>query len=73
MPHPLETYLHDLYATHSSGAGVDELSYYLPLANLLNEIGKSLKPRVRFVNILGNQGAGHRPFASPERTISGYA
>ncbi len=58
MPHPLETYLHELYTLHSSGAGVAETSSYPPLAAFLNEIGRSLKPRVRFVNILGNQGAG---------------
>jgi hypothetical protein len=43
----VEDYLHALYLTHSSGAGVDETSHYGALQSLLNEIGKGLKPRVR--------------------------
>jgi len=58
MPHPLETYLHDLYTLHSSGAGVPETSYYPALANFLNAIGRSLKPRVRCLINLADQGAG---------------
>lgn len=56
--HPVETYLTELRDIRSSGAGVDETSYYSPLANLLNEIGKQLKPRVRCIMNLRNQGAG---------------
>jgi hypothetical protein len=56
--HPLETYLRDLRDIRSTGAGVNETSYYSSLANLLNEVGKSLKPRVRCVINLKNQGAG---------------
>jgi hypothetical protein len=56
--HPLETYLQDLRATHSSGAGVKETSYYPALANLLNEVGKTLKPKVRCIINLQNVGAG---------------
>src|SRR5205814_5152775 len=33
----------------SSGANVPETSFYSPLANLLNEIGRMLKPRVRCI------------------------
>jgi hypothetical protein len=55
---PLETYLTSLREIRSSGEAVDETSYYDALANLLNEIGKSLKPRVRCVLSLKNRGAG---------------
>src|SRR5258708_5612536 len=56
--HPLETYLRDLRDIRSTGAAVKETSYYGPLANLLNEVGKTLKPRVRCVINLRNLGAG---------------
>lgn len=57
---PLETYLRELRDIRSTGAGVPETSYYGPLANLLNEVGKSktLKPKVRCVINLANRGAG---------------
>ena len=54
----LEEYLRELRDIRSSGAGVPETSYYTPLANLLNEVGKALKPRVRVISQLANQGAG---------------
>ncbi len=56
--HPLETYLQELRATRSSGAAVKETSFYPALANLLNEIGKTLKPKVRCIINLQNVGAG---------------
>ena len=55
---PLETYLRELRDIRSTGAGVDETSYYTPLANLLNETGKALKPRVRCIINPANRGAG---------------
>src|SRR5258706_15847493 len=55
---PLETYLQDLYDIHSSGSGVKETSYYGTLANLFNEVGKTLKPRVRCIINIANRGAG---------------
>jgi hypothetical protein len=54
----LETYLRDLYEIRSSGAGVKETSYYAALLSLFNEVGKSLKPRVRCILQLANRGAG---------------
>ena len=54
----LEEYLRELRDIRSSGAGVPETSYYTPLANLLNEVGKPLKPRVRAIFQLANRGAG---------------
>jgi hypothetical protein len=56
--HPLETYLQDLRATRSSGAAVKETSYYPALSNLLNEVGKTLKPKVRCIVHLQDTGAG---------------
>lgn len=48
----LETYLKELSEIRSSGAAVKETSYYGPLANLLNEIGKTLKPKVKCIIML---------------------
>ncbi|MBN1887424.1 MAG: hypothetical protein JW850_05520 [Thermoflexales bacterium] len=56
--HPLETYLRELRDIRSSGAAMDEISFYGPLANLLNEVGKTLKPKVRCIINLKNRGAG---------------
>jgi len=55
---PLETYLKEISEIRAAGAGVKETSYYGPLANLLNEIGKTLKPKVKCIINLQNQGAG---------------
>jgi len=54
----LETYLRELRDIRSTGAAVKETSYYSPLANLFNEIGKTLKPKVRCIINLANRGAG---------------
>ncbi len=58
VTNPLETYLAELRDIHSTGAAVAETSYYPVLSNLLNEIGKSLKPKVRCVVNPANRGAG---------------
>ncbi|MEN6357136.1 MAG: type ISP restriction/modification enzyme [Armatimonadota bacterium] len=55
---PFETYIRELYTAHATGANVAETSHYGALANLLNEIGKTLKPKVSCVINLRNQGAG---------------
>jgi len=55
---PAESYLRELRDIQSSGAGVKETSYYPALSNLLNEVGKRLKPRVRCIINLANRGAG---------------
>ncbi|SRR5579883_1904768 len=47
--HPLETYLRDLHDIRVTGVAVQETSFYLPLANLLNAVGPTLKPRVRCI------------------------
>jgi len=56
--HPLENYLQEPHAVRSSGAGVRETSYYPALSNLLNEVGKKLKPRVRCIIHLQDTGGG---------------
>src|SRR5258708_5372206 len=58
MADPVEIYLRDLRDIRSTGAAVKETSYYSPLANLFNEIGKTLKPKVRCIINLANRGAG---------------
>ena len=55
---PVENYFSELRAIHASGAGTKETSYYPALANLLNELGKKLSPKVRCVSQLANTGAG---------------
>ncbi|MCL4370481.1 MAG: hypothetical protein M1380_06190 [Chloroflexi bacterium] len=54
----LEAYIRELRLICASGAGVPETSYYVPLAELLNAVGQSLKPKVRCIMTLKNQGAG---------------
>jgi len=54
----LEDYLAELQAIRASRAGVEETSYYSALANLLNAVGKTLKPKVGCVMGLRNLGAG---------------
>ena len=54
----LEDYLAELKAIRATGAGVPETSYYPALSNLFNAIGKTLKPKVRCVMQLKQQGAG---------------
>ncbi|MBA3438788.1 MAG: DNA methyltransferase, partial [Pyrinomonadaceae bacterium] len=54
----LEKYLRNLSDIHHSGAGVKETSYYPALEHLLNEVGATLKPKVRCIINIKNKGAG---------------
>ncbi len=63
----LETYLRELRDIRSTGAGVEEESYYHPLATLLSEVGKKLKPKVKCVLQLANRAAGKPGKHIPER------
>ena len=56
--HPLETYLQELRTVRLSGGAVKETAYYPALSNLFNEIGKTLKPKVRCVIHLQDTGGG---------------
>ena len=55
----VEAYFEDLRRLRASGGATDERSSYVPLANLLNAVGGSLKPRVFCVIELADQGSGH--------------
>ena len=58
----IETYLADLRRVSASGGATGEMSRYGPLANLLNAVGATLKPKVFCVGELADQGAGHPDF-----------
>ena len=58
----VETYLDDLRRVRASGGATGERSTYGPLANLLNAVGATLKPKVFCVGELADQGAGHPDF-----------
>ena len=58
----VEAYFTDLRLVRSSGGATDERSLYVPLANLLNAVGSTLKPKVFCVQELADQGAGHPDF-----------
>ena len=52
-------YLEHLRLIRASGGATDELSFHVPLANLLNAVGSTLHPKVFCVSELREQGAGH--------------
>jgi hypothetical protein len=54
----LEEYLREMHEIRASGSAVKETSYYPAISNLLNGIGKTLKPRVRCVINIKNRGVG---------------
>lgn len=56
-----ETYIRDLQEIRATGAGVKEKSYYVALGNLLNELGKTLKPKVLCVMELRKIGDAGMP------------
>ncbi len=58
----VEAYLTDLRLVRASGGATDERSLYVPLANLLNAVGGTLRPKVFCVQELADQGAGHPDF-----------
>ncbi len=58
MSSPVRRYLAEVHKIHALGAGTDEVSLYNPLQNLLNEIGRELKPKVFCIQNLKDLGAG---------------
>ena len=58
----VEAYFTDLRLVRGAGGATDERSMYVPLANLLDAVGATLKPRVFCVQELADQGAGHPDF-----------
>ena len=59
---PVEAYFTELRLVRGSGGATDERSLYVPVANLLNAVGGTLRPKVFCVQDLANQGAGHPDF-----------
>ncbi len=58
MTTPLQTYLAELHRLRSIGVATDETSYYPPLHNLLNELGRRLKPKVFCLSQPKDAGGG---------------
>ena len=58
----VEIYFSDLQRVRASGGATGERSSYPALANLLNAVGATVKPRVFCVSELADQGAGHPDF-----------
>ncbi|MCY4440566.1 MAG: N-6 DNA methylase [Deltaproteobacteria bacterium] len=58
----VEGYFTDLGRVRASGGATGERSSYGPLANLLNDVGAALRPKVFCVGELADQGAGHPDF-----------
>ncbi len=58
----MDAYFADLRRVRASGGATGERSSYGPLANLLNAVGATLKPKVFCVGELADQGAGHPDF-----------
>ena len=56
-------YFTDLAHVRASGGGTAERSSYGPLANLLNAVGATLKPKVFSIGEPADQGAGHPDFS----------
>ena len=55
-------YCTELHRVRATGGSTGERSSYGPLANLLNAVGATLKPKVFCVQELADQGAGHPDF-----------
>ena len=58
----VEDDLNDLRRIRASGGTTAERSRYTRLANLLNAVGNTLKPKVFCVTELADQGTGHPAF-----------
>ena len=58
FPSVVEAYLGDLPQIRASGGATGERWGYGPLANLINEIGGGLRPKVFCVGELADQRAG---------------
>lgn len=57
----VENYFSDLANIRASGGATSERSYYPALANLLNAVGATLRPKAFCIGELADQGAGQRP------------
>ncbi len=59
----VEAYFTGLRQVRGSGGATGERSYYPALKNLLDEVGRTLSPKVFCVPEVADQGAGHPDFA----------
>ena len=57
--HPVEAYLKEMNRIRATGGYVPELSFYGPLATLINAVGEELSPPVHCINQVADTGAGH--------------
>ncbi len=58
MTSELKNYLQRMSEIRRTGSAVKETSFYGTLETLFNEVGKTLKPKVRCIINLQNRGAG---------------
>ena len=58
----VESYFTELRLVRGSGGATHERSLCVPLANLLNAVGSSPRPKVFCVQELADQGVGHPDF-----------
>lgn len=58
----LDAYLTRMAEIRATGGATNETSYYGALENLLNAVGRQLRPRVVANGQIRNQGAGHPDF-----------
>src|SRR5438045_3493655 len=58
----LTAYFDHLHEIRASGRATDERSYYPALAELFNDLGATLNPRVIAVPDVKNRGVGHPDF-----------
>lgn len=58
----LKAYLQRMSEIRATGGATNETSYYGALENLLNGVGRQLRPRVVANGQIRNQGAGHPDF-----------
>ena len=58
----VEAYFSNLARIRASGGATRELSYHTPLANLLNTVGATLRPKAFCVGELADQGSGRPDF-----------
>ena len=58
----IQDYLTELRLVRATGGATGERSNYVPLGNLLNAVGATLKPKTFCISELADQGAGHPDF-----------
>ena len=58
----VESYFTELRLVRGFGGATHERPLYVPLANLLDAVGRMLRPKVFCVQELADQGVGHPAF-----------